>query len=73
MINEIVTAMGALEEGAHTGNRQREEKMCWSNPTTFLDLMVDLTGLTIEAYCDQGNRFERFQKRYEHPRRTGET
>ena len=64
MINEIATAMGALEEGAKTGNRKREEKMCWSNPTTFLDIMVDLAGLTIEAYCDQGNRFERFQKWY---------
>ena len=64
MLNEIVTAMWALEEGAQTGNRQREEKMCWSNPTTFMDFMVDLAGLTIEAYCKQGNKFERFQKWY---------
>jgi hypothetical protein len=64
MVNEIATAMGALEEGAQTGNRKREERMCWSNPTTFLDSMVDQAGLTIEAYCDQGNRFERFQKWY---------
>jgi len=64
MIYEIVTAMGSLKEGAQTGNRQREEKMYWSNPTTFLDLMADLAGLTIEAYCDQGMRFERFCKWY---------
>ena len=50
-----------IQDGTETGRHTSRKKMCWANDGTYEDIVVDLTGLLMQAFGDIGNRCERYK------------